>query len=1269
MIIGGQAEFLPVHELIAKLQRAARGVMRIAQLSQKQQNRAVSVSTGWLITDSLVVVPRYTMRPFDELPIRLACTQFDPSKGAYVSIDAKLISDDLSPQQFEHLMAEVDKPGPTRLELQKPALLRLQEPWPEGALSLELSNPRKSERLFVLQHPEGNPQVQLGIGRLIDLAQPLFTHDADTIGGSSGSPIFNSNWNVVGMQVGAAPGKGLQAQVNEGLSLSFLLELLQSSPEWEEIARHHKLADLRRMPTPLESIVASSAPRPAEAILTAAAVRWDFSPKSLSEKDAHRLRPLVIDPQAERWSLRATERERAVRAAGSLQALRLAQKSSDLSGDSAGPRQEVIDAILHGPPFDLDQIADEDLPYWLQAVRWFANVVPALPSAGNISRELERRRIRGRLHTLAGANFRGRTTELKTLHGWYADQQAGPIVISGIGGIGKSALIAQFALQLPDDTILFWLDFDRADLTPDDAVSVVNALVRQATMQLEGFNVPSIDESPTNDEVWKKAAEQFGHELAKIKDRHSLLVLDSFEVAQHVKKHQEIWALLELIFAQAPELRVVVSGRAPVYNLTLYGRKAQGLPIVGMDRADAVQWLKDYGVNSGTEFSKWFVEASSSASSAQKSLAVEAVEQILNICAGVPLRLKLALRWLEKGGKVDEIPTKLPHALVEGFLYQRILDRVIDPALMPIARAALVLRRVTVEMVADVLGPALPDDVDPLETFSRLAQEMAVVEADGAQTTSFDSPAPSAEHVILRVRPELRAATLRLLELDDVDRVRAVDERAAAWYRQQNISDETNAAELVYHLLRLGDIPGAEQALAANEDCLSHLLYAAEEMPEKEHGARDWLRTRIEGAEKSAAGLRALEQSALEEIKTALARQLYRAVPGILAERPQRSDASPLLFYDAWTLRRVGELTRARQLLSNASDVGGTIGRDRTVLAAQLAVEAGDLAECDRLLASVDRTEHWQDRPEGALEALAVRAARVRLTVDLKTELELWNILKQVGQDPELLPALNLAPSDLLLPSLSKLFAGSTPESGWRHIDIPFDSSDLPAFANALDEARSRYSRGVAYFLPPLSSGGGSSSADIPLTHELSLDPGTAVLEGSWASAAKLARKLAVLGWHRWRFATTSLFLAKTFEQYVLPKIAESSLCRAVVATLVAYSTQNENSFNLFVGPDRVKDPIKELEFLDFTRPPTLTPEQLDLVFAILKVESRSSTSIRDLVARVGPSGDSAVELLKWLRETYEHGETHTLFLYLLSPDPLKLLVERLAGVPTDYVA
>ena len=149
----------------------------------------------------------------------------------------------------------------------------------------------------------------------------------------------------------------------------------------------------------------------------------------------------------------------------------------------------------------------------------------------------------------------------------------------------------------------------------------------------------------------------------------------------------------------------------------------------------------------------------------------------------MPLALRLAVRWVREGGEIAELPEQLPAALVDSFLYQRILDRVVDPALKPVARDALVLRRVTADIVAEVLADSAPEGMDPAEVFARLSRELALVgdesESGGASVVLPDRVSCACAGI--------RAATLRLLVLARRDRTRTIDQRAATWYAARDV--------------------------------------------------------------------------------------------------------------------------------------------------------------------------------------------------------------------------------------------------------------------------------------------------------------------------------------------------------------------------------------------------------------------------------------------------------------------------------------------------
>ncbi|MBX3305907.1 MAG: trypsin-like peptidase domain-containing protein [Nitrospira sp.] len=134
-------------------------------------------------------------------------------------------------------------------------LVAVQERSNDGTVSLDtfgynrltgdLGKITKGEPVFIVQHPNGQPkQVVLSNNRLIDIdeAQPYLTYEADTDRGSSGSPVYNRQWEVVGLhhspeiardnggqilakdgtvwQPGMGSGEIKYLQLNEGIRIS-----------------------------------------------------------------------------------------------------------------------------------------------------------------------------------------------------------------------------------------------------------------------------------------------------------------------------------------------------------------------------------------------------------------------------------------------------------------------------------------------------------------------------------------------------------------------------------------------------------------------------------------------------------------------------------------------------------------------------------------------------------------------------------------------------------------------------------------------------------------------------------------------------------------------------------------------------------------------------------------------------------------------------------------------------------------------------------------
>ncbi|WFE56376.1 DNA/RNA non-specific endonuclease [Micromonospora sp. WMMD712] len=83
----------------------------------------------------------------------------------------------------------------------------------------------------IVQHPcGGKKQVALRENRVVDVVDSFLHYETDTQPGSSGSPVFNDQWEVVALHHASTPAPGhdeLGGIVNEGLRVSRLLAFLR----------------------------------------------------------------------------------------------------------------------------------------------------------------------------------------------------------------------------------------------------------------------------------------------------------------------------------------------------------------------------------------------------------------------------------------------------------------------------------------------------------------------------------------------------------------------------------------------------------------------------------------------------------------------------------------------------------------------------------------------------------------------------------------------------------------------------------------------------------------------------------------------------------------------------------------------------------------------------------------------------------------------------------------------------------------------------------
>jgi formylglycine-generating enzyme required for sulfatase activity len=222
---------------------------------------------------------------------------------------------------------------------------------------------------------------------------------------------------------------------------------------------------------------------------------------------------------------------------------------------------------------------------------------------------------------------------------------------------------------------------------------------------------------------------------------------------------------------------------------------------------------------------------------------------------------------------------------IEAQLYHRILDHIHDPEVKKLAHPGLILRKITANLIEEVLaGPCGIDVSRPgkaQELFDKLAKEIAVVE--------------NYESGVLMHRPDVRALTLRMLIEDQKmkDIAKEINEGAIRYYAIQEGSDAR--AEELYHLLLFDLDRSRAGPRAEDRAALGMLIRSIDELPARsqaflaarvniERSDRVWQSADLEDWELRTAQL-AQECLAMHDAKQALS---------LISQRRGRTPDSPL---------------------------------------------------------------------------------------------------------------------------------------------------------------------------------------------------------------------------------------------------------------------------------------------------------------------------------------------------------------------------------------
>lgn len=679
------------------------------------------------------------------------------------------------------------------------------------------------------------------------------------------------------------------------------------------------------------------------------------------------------------WTLRSDIRRKVLAEIKSPTTLRrLLEANPDRAQNTL---QRILEAYLRDKGPTLKEQSLEELSSTLQVIEWLSGILPTLPNVDDVQLQIERETMLKSFRDLADEHFHGRKSELAQLRNYVgvlpSDSvyeslsrrvrsilsltEKPPLLVYGPGGMGKSTLIGRFILEhvetnAGDQLPFVYLDFDRPTLLASEPLTLLADALSQLAVQfpsqrkafrarrdeiLEAISKTARFESlgspatvaeearplRVNERARRSLLISFSNSLILV---HSpelpvLFVLDTFEQVQLRSREyvSSLWEFLNALQERIPQLRVVLSGRAPVTEF-----KTEMHELKPLDTKSARAVLESHGF--------------------PRDVAKLVVAQV----GSSPLSLWLAARALQKEGvSPDGISnldrkrylTRLKEDVVQGILYRRILGHIVDESARRLAHPGLVLRRITPEIIARVLagpcGVVVRDSQHAEELFRTLRSDMTLVK--------------QAEDGSLRHQPYMRAVMVRLLREDEPEKAKTIERLAVEFYHSH--SDPVSRAEEIFHRLLLGEspekvnarwIPGVERYLASE----------IEELP-KEAQAFLLARARHELSEPlmKKASAADLERATVSRATDLIELEKFEEALKFLEKEQERHPSLALRRLEARALIGLQRLEQARHVL-------------RTALSQDLPSGPEDMLEIHLACARLDGQLGWIDPPEMALD-------------------------------------------------------------------------------------------------------------------------------------------------------------------------------------------------------------------------------------------------------------------------------------------------------------
>jgi endonuclease G, mitochondrial len=201
----GQRDLMSISYLEYGLQ-VARSVCRI--ILRSRSGRVMGYGTGFLVSPCLLLTNNHVLSSVQEAVLAWAEFNYQSSTNGQM---LQSFAYELDPMTFFITNESLDYSlVAVKERSDSPPLSNFG--W--NSLIEEQGKVILGEYVNIIQHPEGEPkQVALRENQLVDLFDDFLHYRTDTAAGSSGSPVFNDQWEVVGLHHSGVPKMDAQGNV------------------------------------------------------------------------------------------------------------------------------------------------------------------------------------------------------------------------------------------------------------------------------------------------------------------------------------------------------------------------------------------------------------------------------------------------------------------------------------------------------------------------------------------------------------------------------------------------------------------------------------------------------------------------------------------------------------------------------------------------------------------------------------------------------------------------------------------------------------------------------------------------------------------------------------------------------------------------------------------------------------------------------------------------------------------------------------------------